>query len=81
MSTAQNVARPATLPGASDAPTLDQLLYPPPPAPMPTDRTVSPSGQTGDSVMPTFGASTTQLDIYRIAFLAAGVLIGWKLLK
>lgn len=71
LATASNLSAPY-IPGADAAPTLDQLLGLRPGAP--SDPTVSPSGS-----IPTFGASTNQLDLYRVAFLVAGVAIGYVL--
>ena len=55
------------IPGAENAPSLFELLGP---APSP-----SPGGD-----VPVFRSQVAELDVYRIAFLIAGVLIG-RLLK
>ncbi len=55
------------IPGAEDAPSLYDLLGPPPNVPV-TDQP------------PVFRSAVEELDIYRVAFLIAGIVIG-RLLK
>ncbi len=51
------------IPGASDAPSLAELLGPEPTA-----------------MVPTFRSSTSEIDLWRVAFLIAGIVIG-RMLK
>jgi hypothetical protein len=53
------------IPGAADAPTLDQLLGPPPPA----------------ADVPVFRAGVESFDWIRLGWFVLGVLIGYKVLR
>lgn len=61
------VPPPGFIPGAADAPTLDQLLGPPPP------------GYAPMSPAPTFRASTSDLDRWRVLILIVGLVVGLSL--
>lgn len=63
------------IPGAADAPTLDELLGPPP------GGSSSSPGDASGSQIPVFRGGVESFDWFRLAFLALGLVIGWKVLR
>lgn len=70
------------IPGAADAPTLDQLLGPEPSGYAGSAQAAAITGvESADGSMPTFRGGVESFDWIRLGWLALGIVIGWKVIK